>query len=177
MTIRALLGFGSNLGDRVQQIQQAVARLTIHPDIEVVDISSLYETRPVDMANTQTDEPAWFINAAISVDTDLSPKELLNTCLELERQFGRERLLPHSRQRGYISRTLDVDILFYDNTVICEPILEIPHPRLHERAFILAPLMDIAPDWPHPVLHQTVRELYLQQNNLQDVRPLGTFIR
>lgn len=177
MTVRALLGFGSNLGNRIQQIQQAVALLSVHPDIEIVDISRLYETRPVDMAKTEEQEPAWFINAAMSIDTDLSPHELLAACLDLERHFGRDRTQNQVKKQGYASRTLDIDILFYDNEVINEPKLQIPHPRLQERAFILAPLMDIAPDWPHPLLHESIRELYQQQENLQDIHPLGVPIR
>lgn len=175
MTVRALLGFGSNLGDRVGQIQQAIALLTIHPGIEVLDTSRFYETKPVNMAEPNVSR---FINAAILIDTELEPQELLQTCLGIEQQFGRDRsriMFAHSadtQKSGYASRTLDIDILFYDSLLIREPNLEIPHPRLHERAFILVPLMDIAPDWSHPLLGQTIRELYDHQPDDGESIPL-----
>jgi 2-amino-4-hydroxy-6-hydroxymethyldihydropteridine diphosphokinase len=172
MTTRALLGLGSNLGNRVQTIQQALALLSTHPGIEVLDTSRLYQTQPIDMADAKAD---WFINAAVLIDTELSPQALLQTCLAIERQLGRQRTPQSSGiTGGYASRTLDIDLLFYDNAVIRETNLDIPHPRLHERAFILAPLADIAPDWLHPTLNKTVTELYLAQPDRHTVQPLAT---
>jgi 2-amino-4-hydroxy-6-hydroxymethyldihydropteridine diphosphokinase len=174
MTVRALLGFGSNLGNRVGQIQQAIAQLTIHPSIEVLETSRFYETTPVDMAEPDVSR---FINAVIMIDTDLSPQDLLQTCLEIEQQLGRNRFHTiltrvSDHKPGYASRTLDIDILFYDSQVIRERNLEIPHPRLHQRAFILVPLMDIAPDWLHPQFNKTIRELCAEQPDHSECIPL-----
>ncbi len=177
MTVRAFLGLGSNLGDRVAQIHHAAMLLGSHPAIELVETSCLYETEPVAMAshpeNTSDDAP-WFVNCALEIDTELSPSELLAACLEVERQLGRDRSASPPREQGYSSRTLDIDILFYDSQVIREPNLVIPHPRLHERAFVLVPLLEIAPEWKHAALGKTIRELHLALPCPEAVVLLGT---
>lgn len=161
MTVRVLLGLGSNLGDRIKAIHQGVALLGAHPSVEVVEVSRLYETEPIDMATGESGEEApWFINGAVCIDTDLSAEALLDVCLSIERQMGRERLEGSAVRYGALSRQLDIDILFYDSRVISTSVITIPHPRLHERAFVLAPLRDIAPDWLHPLLDKTILELY-----------------
>ena len=124
---RAFVGLGANLGDREATIRAALAAL---PD--VVAVSELRETDPVGV----TDQPA-FLNGAVVLETELSPRELLETLLAVERALGRER-----RER-WGPRTIDLDLLLYGDATVDEPGLTVPHPRLHERRFALEPLLDL----------------------------------
>ncbi|MCM8750119.1 2-amino-4-hydroxy-6-hydroxymethyldihydropteridine diphosphokinase [Thermomicrobiaceae bacterium CFH 74404] len=144
--VRAYIGLGSNLGDRLGYLRGAVRGLA---EIgKIVAVSSLYETTPVGYL----DQP-WFLNAVVALETGASPEELHRHLLGLEEAAGRERPFPNA------PRTLDLDLLFYDDLVLNRPELTIPHPRLHERAFVLVPLFEIAPNLRHPTLHKPVREL------------------
>lgn len=153
MTLRnkvsAYIGFGSNQGDLAALCGGAVESLGLHPDIRVVRVSSLYRTRPVG----PLDQP-WFVNGVLRVETALDPGELLEALLAVERAFGRRR---DGTRWG--PRTLDLDLLSYDDVILDKPDLSLPHPRLHERLFVLLPLAEIAPDWRHPVLAETARTL------------------
>ncbi len=131
------LGLGSNLGDREGNIAAAVARLAAWPGVSVEKVSSLYETAPVGY----TDQPD-FLNAVIAVVTTLGPRELLTACLAVERGLGRERSV------RWGPRTVDIDVLFYDDVVLDSDELTLPHPRFHERCFVLVPLAEIAGDAP-----------------------------
>jgi 2-amino-4-hydroxy-6-hydroxymethyldihydropteridine diphosphokinase len=133
---RAYVGLGANLGDREQTIRAAVAEL---PD--VVAVSPLRETDPVGV----TDQPR-FLNGVAALETELAPRELLDVLLAVERRLGRER-----RER-WGPRTIDLDLLLYGDAVIDEDGLKIPHPRLHERRFVLEPLADLAPQLVVPGL-------------------------
>jgi len=131
----ALLGLGSNMGDRVRNIDEAVRLLTRNGAVEVTARSRLYRTVPWGDSNQD-----WFINACIAVRTRLSPRELLRRCQEVERKMGR------IRARHWGPRIIDVDILTFDDLKVEEADLSIPHPLIAERAFVLAPLRDVAPD-------------------------------
>ncbi len=131
------LGLGSNLGDRRGNIAGAVARLAAWPGITVEKVSSLYETAPVGY----TDQPD-FLNAAVCVTTTLTPQELLAACLAVERALGRERKV------RWGPRTVDIDVLFYEDVVLATDELTLPHPRFHERCFVLAPLAELTGDMP-----------------------------
>lgn len=131
----AYLGLGSNLGDRAAMLEAAVAGLAATPGLTVVGRSALYETPPWG----EIDQPA-FLNAALAVHTRLGPHELLDACLAVERALGRVR------DRRWGPRTIDIDIVDYDALELDEPGLTLPHPRLTERAFVLIPLAEIAPD-------------------------------
>jgi 2-amino-4-hydroxy-6-hydroxymethyldihydropteridine diphosphokinase len=131
----AVLGLGANIGDRQSNLAAALRRLDVHPDIDIQAVSALYETPPWG----KTDQPA-FLNAAARIETSLPPHALLKAILEVERGLGRER------GERWGPRTLDIDILVFGTAAVNEPGLEIPHPRLCERAFALAPLLDVLPE-------------------------------
>jgi len=131
---RAYLGFGSNLGDREKRILTAMELLDRAEGVSVVSRSTLYETDPVG----ETDQPP-FLNAAAGVETELSPRELLKLIREIEKTIGRT---PTYR---WGPREIDIDILLFDDLIIDEEGLTIPHPRMHERRFVLVPLLEIAP--------------------------------
>jgi 2-amino-4-hydroxy-6-hydroxymethyldihydropteridine diphosphokinase len=133
---RAYVGLGSNLGDRAQTLRDAVDALRAEDGVEVACVSSLVETDPVGFL----DQPR-FVNGVAAVDTTLSARELLALLLEIERRFGRDREAVPAQG----PRTLDLDLLLYGDSRMDEPGLEVPHPRLHERAFVLEPLAELAP--------------------------------
>jgi 2-amino-4-hydroxy-6-hydroxymethyldihydropteridine diphosphokinase len=143
------IAVGSNVGDRQTHIQKAVALLRENEDTQVLAVSSLIETAPEGLLSQGK-----FLNGALKIKTDLMPVDLLGALKNIERRCGRTKSEPNA------PRTLDLDILFYDDVVIVEgKTLSIPHPRLHERLFVLKPLSEIAPELVHPRLQKTVREL------------------
>ena len=132
--MRAYVGLGSNLGEREATLREALTRLGELDGVAVVAVSSFRETDPVG----NVDQPR-FVNGAAEIETNLGPRELLDRLLEVERSLGRDR----SREERWGSRTLDLDLLLYGNETIDEPGLEVPHPRLAERAFVLEPLLEL----------------------------------
>jgi 2-amino-4-hydroxy-6-hydroxymethyldihydropteridine diphosphokinase len=145
------IGFGSNLGDRLDWCGRAITLLRLLPASQITGVSSLYETEPVRDGSDPGE--GWFLNGVIRLETDLTPRRLLEVCREVERALGRD--LDH--RQG--PRTLDLDILFFGARVIVEPGLLVPHPRLHLRRFVLAPMVELDPAWMHPLLHRPVGEL------------------
>jgi 2-amino-4-hydroxy-6-hydroxymethyldihydropteridine diphosphokinase len=142
----AYIGLGSNLGDRMAMLRNAIQRLETLGRITAA--SSLYETEPVGYL-----EQPRFLNAVVMLETDLAPIDLLQTLLGIERDLGRMRSFPNA------PRTLDLDLLLVDDVVLDTPELTLPHPRLHERAFVLVPLAEIAPELVVPGSGKTLREL------------------
>jgi len=143
----AYLSLGSNMGDRKQHLDTALAKLAA-PDLHVTRVSSIYETEPVGLTAQR-----WFLNLAAEIETDLFPMQLLTRVNKIERELGRVRTVRNG------PRTLDIDILLYGKAVVRTVKLEIPHPRMAERRFVLAPLAELAPDLRHPVTHQTIRAM------------------
>lgn len=141
------ISLGSNVGDREQQIASAIQALGAR-GIHIVRQSSIYSTEPVDVA-TQS----WFLNCVLEVETDLMPRQLLRVFHEVENELGRK----HTVRRG--PRVIDLDILLYGTSVINTPELEVPHPRMTQRRFVLVPLAEIAPALRHPVENKSVEEL------------------
>ena len=146
---RAVLSLGANLGDRAATIREALRLLAEDIDVAVTRVSRFIENPAV---GGPADSPS-FLNAAAEISTTLSPRELLQRLLTTERRLGRER-----RQR-WAPRTIDLDLLLYEDCMIDEPDLIIPHPLMHERRFVLEPLAEIAPNAIHPVLHTPVTKL------------------
>ena|SRR5581483_3508646 len=159
------IAFGSNVGDRVDYCDRAVTLLSLLPSSRVVAISSLYETEPVADARSNPGS-GWFLNGVLRLETDLTPKSVMEVCREIEKALGRDL----DRRGG--PRTLDLDLLFYGQRVIQSEDMTVPHPRLQERRFVLIPLAEVAPDWRHPVLGVTVRELLERLPHGETVRPL-----
>ena len=142
------LSLGSNAGDRTKTVERAADELDNLGGIQVCRLSGLYRTEPVGM-----ESEAWFINCAAQITTTLSPIELLDRLEELESSMGR-------KNKGYCKdRTLDIDILLYDDMIVSFPRLVIPHPEMANRRFVLEPLREIAPDIIHPLLRKTTGQL------------------
>ncbi len=159
------LSLGSNIGDRVGYLQQATLLLKAIPEISVISTSSFYESEPWKM-----DSENWFVNAVVQISTTLSPEKLLDECMRIEAQLGRKRT------HGYQDRTIDIDILFYDDLVIHTETLTIPHPHFHKRAFVMVPMLEIAQDFVHPLFKKTVMQLYEELENPEMVLLYGTRI-
>lgn len=150
MSVVAYIGFGANLGDRETAFDAASRALAAVPGISALRRSRLYETDPVGLV----DQGPVFLNAVIEVKTDLSPAEVMRAMQGIERDLGKAP--DHRSDR---SRAMDLDLLLYGDQVVREKGIIVPHPRMHERAFVLVPLDELAPDIVVPHLHQTVRDL------------------
>ena len=148
---RACIALGSNLGHRAATLAAAGAALASLPGVRMLALSRSHETAPVGPPGQRP-----YLNAAAVVETELSPHALLDALLEIERRFGRDRGTSGPR---WGPRTLDLDLLFYDDVVLDTPGLTLPHPRMHERLFVIAPLAEIAPDAVHPLCRLSVAEL------------------
>jgi 2-amino-4-hydroxy-6-hydroxymethyldihydropteridine diphosphokinase len=152
------LSLGSNLGDREQNLRAAIARLR-----GVLAVSSFYETEPVEF----TEQP-WFLNCAVAVRTELTLEQFLAKIQQIEHEMGRRRIQPKG------PRNIDIDILLFGDSIINTPELDVPHPAMHQRRFVLEPLNEIAPEARHPVLKKTVRELLQALPAEEQVKKLKT---
>jgi 2-amino-4-hydroxy-6-hydroxymethyldihydropteridine diphosphokinase len=170
---RVYLSLGSNLGDRLERLRAAIGRLRGGGDIRFVQASTLYEAEPWE---SEPGEPLhrrqWYLNCAVVIETALPPESLLDRLQAIEAALGRARP-PGTPEAGrFAARPVDIDILFYDDRVISvSDALHVPHLLLHERAFVLRPLCELAPELEHPVFYRTVRELLDELEDEHEVRP------
>ncbi|HJU10605.1 MAG TPA: 2-amino-4-hydroxy-6-hydroxymethyldihydropteridine diphosphokinase [Candidatus Binataceae bacterium] len=156
MPHRAFVGLGTNLGDRAANYRQAIQRISKLPETRIVRHSSIYETEPVG------DAGGLFLNGVVELETAMSPDDLMRRLLAIEHAMGRKRSVERKKigpHRTYQPRTIDLDLLFFDSEVIRSPSLIVPHPRLHERRFVLAPMAELAPALIHPDLNISISEL------------------
>ena len=151
------LSLGSNVGDREAQLRDALARLGAAG--RVAEVSSFYETEPVEF----TEQP-WFLNFVLALETSKTPQQLMTAILRIEEEMGRRR----TQKKG--PRSIDIDILLFDDIIMDSTNLTIPHPALQQRRFVLEPMAEIAPEVVHPSLKKTIREL-------RDTLPPGQVVR
>jgi len=154
------LSLGSNLGDRTENLRLAIAALA-QAGVHVTRESSIYETEPVDYL-----EQAWFLNCVVEAETQLDPFALLHALRAIEAQMGSKKEIPKG------PRLIDLDILLYGSETVATPELQIPHPRMHLRRFVLAPLAELAPYLTHPSWHATAAELLARVADRSEVRRL-----
>ena len=152
------LSLGSNIGDKTAQITQTLDRIA--RVCEIKQVSPYYLTEPVGLKNQD-----WFLNCVVEVETEKDPNELLSALQLIEKKMGKTK----TKVNG--PRTIDIDILFFDDQVVNQKNLVIPHPRLHTRLFVLQPMMDLNSSFLHPVLKKTIKELYERQPWAEIVTP------
>ena len=161
--MQVYLGLGSNLGDRQANMEKALKLLGDTLQMELV--SSVYETEPVGYI-----EQPMFLNAVCCGQTELGPLQLLSLVKGMEASLGRVSSFPNA------PRTIDVDIIFYGNVIMQTPELTIPHPRLEERAFVLIPLLEIAPDLRHPISGESIKDLAARVQGWEGVKKIGKLV-
>lgn len=163
---KVYVSLGSNLGDRVKYLQQAVLAMDDIKETHVTALSRIYETDPVGY----TDQPL-FLNACAALITSLSPIQVLDALLNIEHKLGRVRTFRNG------PRTIDLDLLLYDDYVIdLRPSLTVPHPRMHERAFVLLPLCDVSTDLEHPTFHKPIAKLRASVSEKEGIRCYRTHL-
>jgi 2-amino-4-hydroxy-6-hydroxymethyldihydropteridine diphosphokinase len=166
MPHRAFIGLGTNLGDRAAHYRQAIQQLSRLPESRIVRHSSIYETEPVG------DIRGIFLNGVVELETEMPADLLMRRLLAIERAMGRKRgpsRKPPPARRKYQPRIIDLDLLFFDKEIIRTPPLTVPHPRLHERRFVLAPMAELAPALIHPELNVSISELLAGLKSAQRV--------
>lgn len=161
---KCFLLLGSNLGEKENLLLQAVLEIGRCVG-KVLRQSSFYQTEPWGFVSDDV-----FVNAVVEVETEMSAFQVLHQVLKIEEALGRVR----SKLKGYVSRKIDIDLLFFDDEVINSENLIVPHPRLHERRFTLAPLFEITPDLEHPVFHKNISDLLKDCLDEQKVERIGT---
>ena len=157
----AYIGIGSNLDSPEENCLKAIELLQAHSEVTLVARSSLYQSEPFGITNQN-----WFVNSVVQLTTSLSPGELLQECLSIEQKMGR------TRNEKWGPRLIDLDILFYDDLVLKQEGLKIPHPGIAERSFVLAPMCEIAPKFIHPKLKKPIQTLLTEIVNPQKVNLL-----
>ncbi len=161
--MRAYIGIGSNLENRLEHFQKAVSLLSGIAGLEILATSSIYETSPV------LCEGGFFYNAVLEVESSSNPIELMNHLLSVEKKMGRQR------EKNQQARVIDLDLLISENQIFKETILILPHPRMHERRFVLEPICELNPKLVHPILKKTFGELLIDLNDNHSVKKLFRF--
>lgn len=145
------LGLGSNLGDKLEFITKAIKQISRLKNVEITRTSSMITTAPYG----KTDQPD-FLNCVIKLETDLKPEDLLKKCLHIENQLGR------IRKEKWGPRTIDIDILLYEDNIINSELLVLPHPQLHKREFVLTSLNELCPNLVHPILNKKIKDIFME---------------
>jgi len=158
MSIIAFIGIGSNLGSAKKNCEQAIEYLQNAKSIRLLAQSSFYETAPIGVT-----EQNWFVNAVVKISTTHNPQELLDCLLSIEKEMGRKP------RKKWGPREIDLDLLFYDQQILCTDTLKVPHPELPHRRFVLEPLNELAPDWNHPQLNKNSGQLLAELSSGQVV--------
>ncbi len=158
----AYICLGSNLGRKRANIKRAIKLLSKKKDVKILKVSSLYETEPVGYVKQD-----WFVNTCLKAETNLSPRQLLNTLKDIEKQLKRKKAF-----LKWGPRTIDLDILLYDNLKLTTKDLVIPHPEMHKRVFVLIPLMELEPNLVHPTKRKSILELLANLKKSKRVRKL-----
>ena len=161
---KAFFSIGSNRGEKKKNLARAIKYINLSIG-HTIDLSGIYESEPWGFESNEN-----FLNMAIEVITDLSPEEVLKKCLEIELKLGRVR----NNQEGYASRTIDIDILFYADTILKTADLVIPHPLIHQRRFVLEPLAEIASHLIHPIFGESIEQLLKECKDNSKVNQLGS---
>lgn len=162
----AFIGIGSNLGDQIKNIGDGVRLMEDHPLVQVVCLSHLYQTEPLTLNGEKQN---WYTNCVLKLRTDLNPVQLFHVTQEIEKLLGRKR------SHRWAPRTLDLDLLFFDDEIIRTRTLIIPHPRLHERRFVLQPMSEIAPNLVHPIKGIPIKTMLKKLDDNKKVIPLYKF--
>ena len=159
--ITAYIGIGSNLGIPEENCTKAIEKISSTKDIKIISKSSFYQTAPI--GNIEQD---WFINSAIKIDTQLTPRELLSALLSIESEMGR------IRKEKWGPRLIDLDLLFYDNLILNQEGITLPHPEIQKRKFVLVPLNEIAENLTHPIQKKTIKTLLQELSDGAEVKKL-----
>jgi 2-amino-4-hydroxy-6-hydroxymethyldihydropteridine diphosphokinase len=166
MNHQALIAIGSNLGDRFKNICEAVRLMEEHPLVKIGRLSHFYETEPLTLKNQKQN---WYLNCVVKVKTSLNPIRFFQLLQNIENMLGRVRT------QKWAARTIDLDLLFFDDEIIRTDSLTLPHPQLHLRRFVLEPLLEIAPDYIHPVKGASIKALHHKLRDNKTVVPLYKF--
>ena len=158
---KVYLCLGGNVGDSRQYLNQAITLISSRMGIVVMQ-SAVYQSEPWGFNAEQM-----FLNQAVMVETELEPHAVLESCLQIESELGRTR-----SGNGYEPRTIDIDIIFFGSRIINQPDLQVPHPLMHQRNFVLLPLYEIAPEFVHPVFGKTIRQLFAECDDKSAVEPI-----
>ena len=153
------LALGSNIGDKKKYLDSCIALLAAHTNIQDINASSYHQTVAVDVQSVQED----YLNAVVELNTSLSAIDLFDFTQDIEKRLGR-----HSKG-DYMPRTMDIDIILYDNLIINEQDLQIPHPRFHQRLFVLEPLLELNAELMHPLLNKSIKSLYNEAYELDNL--------
>lgn len=162
MEHQAYIGIGSNQGDKLENCERALRMVAAIPETRLTASSSFFDSEPLGGAQT------WYVNGAAAVDTDLDPGSLLGSCQAIEWRMGRRRTA-----RRWEDRIIDLDLLFFDDLIIDDALLKIPHPELHKRKFVLMPMCEIAAEVVHPIFKLSIVQLLAQVEDHKRVSPIG----
>ncbi len=159
------LCLGSNSGDRLKLIEQAVSLMNLAENMKIIRTSALYETEPWGVKNQN-----WFLNMAVELKTNIPPQDLLVKLQNIEKTLGRNR----DKEIRWGERPIDIDIIFYGEEILNSDFLTIPHKLMHKRAFVLVPLLELIPDFVHPILKKSLSQIYDELEEVEDVFLYGT---